>query len=828
MQRPFAGAPTSSRPAHPLRLQLPRLTLPHQLLTTFEAGSNAVTKNVGMFVAVIAAAELPAGEFGTVLNNLVMGITNAASSADVKCAAIDCVGSIFQVVPVGEFESMDNEVRQVIGALVQVGLTADAPAALQLVTATALQEVLYTAEPCMAVPAEATAILQALGRGTQSASSDVRVACYRDLHMVVKLFYQHIAGFMEDFRALSEATVQHDSEELVKCMAVEFWVTVADMENDIVKGYEEGPSANHVERMLAWLLELVKHTLVILDEDKEYDEENIATFGAALLMSMAQLHGPKVLAGIQGFIETGFGATEDWRQRAAATRALGAILRAETSLTQLEVVVQRALPTLIGRIIRKEDGSFNEPSVLVREATVFALQCVAQHGWPVFKAAATASLAEWQAVLQHLLVVLQHDDLRVAYEAAFFFARSFERIDDECEFMFENTYGVLLQHMLLAADRDDADDEFREVVFEALSFAVENAPESEMAVLNDLLHHSIAQLVASVQKIGAATQPNQRMALELLVNRLLALLHALVQGVDPSVLATNHNGSVPANVLVEQCLPLARSLSSAAQQDAVYVLNALADALGEQFQYFLAPVHDMILVLLQRADDASGLRVTCQLVSAICKSVPSSLLAQFLAAYLDGTAALLQRPDVSRQARPEILAAMGDVVSALGAAAQPKIAAVVELLHAQYKQALGESPDEDYVDWLNRLRSSCVDTLSNILFAIRDHFPGSAPALLPSMLAAFVQWIFNIYAEYKAAPEAQDEDLLISLAGAIGDMAAAVGAEAAAKANLRLSVAPVQEMLYWAQQAQHEQWGQETPGEGDHDFVAYATSKLLQ
>lgn len=152
----------------------------------------------------------------------------------------------------------------------------------------------------------------------------------------------------------------------VAVRALEFWTTVANEEAEL--GDDAAENRKYTMTALVPLVNMLLELMTKQKSEDDGDEEySIAQAAANCVSSVVSATGDAALARVLPFVQLWFGSA-DWRQRDAATLALGLVMNGPNEAS-LKPVVTSALPMLLTKLV----GPSRDPSAAVRDTTAWTV-----------------------------------------------------------------------------------------------------------------------------------------------------------------------------------------------------------------------------------------------------------------------------------------------------------------------------------------------------------------------------------------------------------------------------------------------------------------------
>ena len=340
-------------------------------------------------IAKIARIECPRKMWPQLIPGLQQHIMNSNNSALMQ-SSTHAIGMCCEEVDPSSFTQ--DDFNKILTAIVFAMNRKDAETAVRGCKAMFLA--LEFIENNMKAKRERDAIMTNICNATRNSDAKVRKMAFECLWRVAEIYYEYLSGYMQALFGLTLKCVNQDQPH-VAIQALEFWLTICEVEAGIVEDAAEGKvnpqkSANYARGAFKHLLPLIFTTLTKQDEDQDEDSWNIAkaggvclkllTYVAFLSLSLslfqhthAHTHtliimrycvGPDCCAPVLQFITSKI-QSQNWRDREAAYLAFGSVLIDKTKAA-MEKATSQILPHMVKTIER-------DPHELVKDTSCWAL-----------------------------------------------------------------------------------------------------------------------------------------------------------------------------------------------------------------------------------------------------------------------------------------------------------------------------------------------------------------------------------------------------------------------------------------------------------------------
>ena len=371
------------------------------LLTALRSTEPGVPHFAAFTAAEVACVELPFNEWpGFVaaltenLNNNNNNTANAnaatANRANIQQGTLECFGYTLEriaeveeklegEVPELPVETVDKMLTSIVSCVQQPSVknqNAD-DEALRVAALQALKNSLMFVRKNMEVKAERDFIMKnAIMGATQATFPALRSLAFSCLDQAAELYYEHLKDYMTDIFQLTTHAIQNDPDESVKMNAIEFWNTIAIVEQQLLDE-EEIARANGVpldrpgcqkytQLALAQLVPLLLQTLTTQDENADDDDIGLSTTGSICLETISQTVEGHIIPLVLPFVQQHINS-DNWHFRDAAIVAFAGILDGPDTESVRSFIVE---------IIAVLLGAFADPHETVRQSAVHCISTI--------------------------------------------------------------------------------------------------------------------------------------------------------------------------------------------------------------------------------------------------------------------------------------------------------------------------------------------------------------------------------------------------------------------------------------------------------------------
>lgn len=459
------------------------------LLATMRSPEPAVPHFCAMVAAEVACVELPHQEWPAFVPTLSENVTNTQAPLPVQSAALQCLGftceRIADVEEMMDVPELPTEIVDKMLTTIVSGVQPSRPEDIRLHALTGLKNSLVFVRKNMEVPQERDFILKnAIMEATQAQDPRLRALAFACLDNVAELYYEHLADYMKDVYALSTGAIQKDPDESVKVAAIEFWSTVALVEQQLLEEEvlaEPGaigrtPCNRYTHSAVPTLVPLLLEALTQQQDDggDDDDDTGLNSTGAICLQTISQTVESAIIPVVMPFVNINI-SNQDWRLRDAAIVAFSCILDGPDTEAVGQFVVQSIAVLL---------GAFQDPHETVRQSAVHCLSIMCRlHAMAI-------QPSQVHAILDALLQKLQEAPRVATYScsAIYNIAKSLRFTAEEPTNLLSTPMLPLLYALLQANDRDDAsENNLRRLSLEAAGELISSAAKDVQNILRELL-----------------------------------------------------------------------------------------------------------------------------------------------------------------------------------------------------------------------------------------------------------------------------------------------------------------------------------------------------
>ncbi|VDO95624.1 unnamed protein product [Soboliphyme baturini] len=755
-------------------------------------------------VASIACAELPHGYWRECVTQLMQNVTHPSSTETLKGASLEALGYICQDVVGIDFINSLNDQRifviaspllqdpsvfgsgadEILTAIVYGMRKEETSSYIRLVATQALLNSLEFTTTNFEKENERNVIMQVVCEATQAEYTEVRVAALQCLVRIMSLYYQYMEHYMS--KALFAITLEAMKSpiENIALQGIEFWSNVCDEEIELSfeasEAAEHGKPPMHVSKYYAkgalpHIVPVLTATLAKQDENEDEDEWVPSKAASVCLMLMAQCVGDDVVASTLPFINENI-KHPDWHNVDAAIMAFGSVLEGPDP-ENLKPLVEQAMPVLTQLL--------SDSHSAVRDSAAW---CVGR----VCEICQGVVLAPF--ILNPLLPALTHcltQEPKVASNACWAItnltAAAYEcampgnvsadgrTSGHSTTYILSSCFEAIVNELLKTTDRPDANlSNLRSASYESLMELIKTSPQDCYHVVQNTTIIFLKKLNSILALEGNMQGSSDRSQLQDLQALLCAVLQSCIRRMQRED-ALNIADTIMQSLLQIMHRSTGKG-SGSVKEDALLAISALIEGtlvqfcllllLGQDFLKYVEAFKPYLYQSLRNHAEGQVCQVAVGLVDDLCRSLDMKIL-PFLSETMQILFEILADMSMDKSVKPQILTVFGDIALAIGPNFSPFLPAVLPTL-LQAMTAEIDPNDLDQVDFLNRLRESCLEAFVPLIVtvcAVAGEF-----ALIQQHMFPLLQFVEKIISDEQAS-----EELNTACAGLIGDLAGLFG-----------------------------------------------------
>ncbi|KAJ3185253.1 karyopherin beta [Gaertneriomyces sp. JEL0708] len=698
-------------------------------------------------IQALAEIELPRGEWPELIPAMLDNVTKT-DSITLKQASLQALGLICETV---DPNTLTQHANAILTAVVSGARKEEPSSDVQIAALSALYNSLEFVRANFDNVGERNYIMQVVCEATRSASLPVQVAAFENLVKIMSLYYAYMDQYMT--KALGPLTfwgMKHEEEDIV-LQAIEFWSTVCEEEIDIDAEFEQNAEddvetsrAHHhfSQTAVAELVDALWWLMTKKEEDDDEDEWNVSMAAATCLSLLAAAARDQVVAPVLTFVQQHI-QSSDWRYKEASVMAFGSIMDGPNPDLLGPLVIQ-AMPVLI--VMMKES------IVQVKDTTAWTLGRICEILPHFIQPEVLPNLIA--AILSGL-----DDTSRVASNCAWALMNLGETLGAAEQDTDSSTLSPFFETAVFAlnsaAERPQQDPNFRASAYEAVSTLVAHSAADCLDVVNKLAILILDRLEHTIAMQNQLVSADDRRAHYELQSNLCGVMSSVVRRLASHI--------VPIADRTMQALLMIMSSASKAStvmEDAFLAVGALTTALKADFARYMGAFTPFLYGALQNHEEHQMCSIAVGLVGDLSRSLGEQIL-PYCDTLMNILIADLQNPALSKDVKPSILSAFGDIALAIG----ESFAAYLEIIMAVLQQAgsmasLTMTTSYDY-DYGNQLREGIIEAYVGITQGMSTK---------PNVLANYGPQIFG-FAQEVAAAHDRPPSVTAGLAGLIGDLA---------------------------------------------------------
>lgn len=739
-------------------------------------------------VAYIACAEIPALQWHDLMERLVENVISSTSTEACKHSTLETIGYICQDI---DPNILVNQSNAILTAIV-CGMKKEEPSdSVRLAATNALLNSLEFTKHNFDVDNERNYIMQVVCESTQSPNAQIRVAALQCLVKIMSLYYGYMEPYMK--QALFAITLDAMKANIpeVALQGIEFWSTVCDEEIDLAidtaECFEKGvpppvSSMFYAKGALQFIAPILMEILAHQDESMDDDEWNPSKAAGVCLMLLAQCCEDAVVNLVIPFVKENI-KKADWRYRDAAVMSFGSILEGPDPAS-LKPLVESAMPVII-ELLRDESPAVRDtaawtigrvcetlPEVALQQDYLIPLLTGLAEGLSAESRVAAnvcwalSSLAEsayeiasdqagqggepktyilsqyFNAITERLLVTSsrpdgnQHNLRNAAYSALMALMRSAAQ---DCYAEVQRVTIIVLERL--------------ESIIGLENQIVSNQDRAQFNDLQSLLCGTLQSVLRKINKEDAPAISDKVMMA--LMSMFRSTTSAVAQGSGDQVLV---NGEEKAK------------FTDGVQEDALLAVSALVEAVGESFIKYVDAFMPILIACLRNFRETQVCMNAVGLLGDMCRVLNKHLVVhcnELVSILME----ILQNVNANKSLRPAIISTFGDLSLALGSDFLKYLPVVLETLK-QATQAEVNLEDPDMVEYLNCLRTSCLEAYTGIIQGLKGDGPQSTSAL--EFVASHVPYVLS-FVEHLGSDPITTDDLISASCGLVGDLVSAYG-----------------------------------------------------
>ncbi|CAM9454243.1 unnamed protein product [Chrysoparadoxa australica] len=715
--------------------------------------SQSAMHTAALILGKMGSIELPDNKWPEMLQTLLSNVTGQYPDGT-KVASLEALGYMCEEWEPDEMNQ--DQTNQILTCIVD-GIRSDRPDPIRLAAITALLNSLDFTQNNFEEAKERDFIMNVVCEATQcTTSSDVRERAFECVCSIADMHYDKLKDYMMVLWQLTLGAIQKE-EEKVALQAVQFWVTLCEVEQDLNDEAEyaretgqapERQSLNYVQSAVESLVPLL---LVSLCKQKEEDDDDhgIAESSAVCLQSITETVGDQIVPCVVPFVEKNI-TSENWRQKEAAIVAFSSVLDGP-SPEGLAQLVKGAVPVLL--------QSMHDPHEMVKDSATWTIgEILRLHSQSV-------PPEMLPSLLESLVRALDDPSASVCEQACFAlhnFGEAFKGASEQQTNILSPIFSQVVQKLLGVIQRHNWDEvNLRVHAMEALNNLVDASAKDMMEVVVETLKVVVHLLEQSfnTQVLSADDREQQQNLQSLLCGSIHTLTRKLEKGVAQF-----------GDRIMAVLLQVLKCQHATAQEEAFLCIGALADQLEGQFAKYMGAVNEVLLAALQNHAEYQICCIAVGVVGDLCRNLEDGVMAQYAYNIMAGLLTNLEDNRVNRMVKPPVLSCLGDMALAVGGDFEQYLQSTMKvLLSAQQVCVITDQHDEDMIEFINDVRESILEAYTGIL-------QGLSPANKSHLLMNYAEGIMR-FLVMLAQDQTKDDTVLRNALGVVGDMASTIGGQ---------------------------------------------------
>jgi len=637
------------------------------------------------------------------------------------------------------------------------------------------------------IDSERDMIVKMLCQAATSKDARVRVVGFESLALIAEKFYGKLGAYMEGIYSLTVSALKQD-EDQVQVVAIEFWSTLAEVEDDILYETAQHPGvvtmASGSEPCMNYIKAVAPHLVPVLLEclmrQDEYDEDawNAAKASAACLELIANVVKDDIMPQILPLLDTNLRASS-WRNKEAAAMALGSVIQGP-SVRSLVSNVDTKMIDLILPLIK-------DSNEMLRDTSVWLLSRIAKYAPEILMESGITD-----KVIGHVMESLD-DTPKVAKQGLSFIynlathtikhpantpggsalgtstagiVRKVHQLAEKCE---QRNQGGMF-----GMGRDSGMENVCSLSYETIMQLVRaSGGAAERGVVIETLQYSLSKITQSLN-LQNPSLPTAVINHQISESKFDQQTHLV--GIIEACLSVADSNTVTsvASQVINVLIHLLHSKNQACYQDCLRTAGIVAQEIGPSFGAYMNLLWPYLLNALKDFGSSSTYITAVLAISDVSRSVDSATLLPYCDEILEALLNGLSSPTVESRAKPPTLSAIGDVALAITSRFVRYAPAVMSVLHqaTEFEMPLD---DEQHVALRTELWEGILTAYSGVIIGLKEATPAEfadAVQIHTKAIIGFVNKIANTLLVEELNPV---EPLLRAICGLMGDLASGCG-----------------------------------------------------
>lgn len=658
------------------------------LLNTLNSPVKEVRNASSLAVAAFAAIELPHNQWTDLISVLVQAISNQVENVDFVCACFNSIGYIIDALDVPLDAESINCVLNAIFTAVQPKM----PAAIIHSAIRALCNSIPNCSESFKKDDEARMIMGMIVGVFAIDSEDIQDVAWQCLVQIASQYYETsnaLLMFMDNIYQLSIAAIsQVSAKPRPAVQALEFWITLAEVESDIsyeieTSGEEDRPFFKFCAQACSKsLIETVCRVLLFQPEDPDDDDWCAASAAGLCLVTLVQLLGADIVHALLKVSTPASLEHADWRVREAATLVFGCLMESERFPEDIRLADLENYASFILSL-------FNDGSPHVRNTAVWTVSQICKYNINFLDNL-------HQQLGERLLSCLTSGEVKPAAYACIAINEIAEQFQPDKLTPFVTPF----MNALLVLSDQHVETKLLAGAFEAISQLVKNCPEEMSAFITGLLPRFTQKL----------NELNNSSSIQHDASEELSALQGLVCGTLESIVASIQweQFSGYADTLMGTLLTVMKSKSSIVHEEALLCIGQVARKAGLSFERYMETFCPILVETFSHVDELQLIQTALMTVSTLAASFESNF-APHAATLFSALEGVMLSPAIDKEAKLLGFDAYVDFALALGHKFEPFLPNAMQTISQAASIALwNPSLGDDLYEYCEKLTGHLI------------------------------------------------------------------------------------------------------------------------
>ena len=700
-------------------------------IKTLGSANREARQITAQVVSSIALIEIPKQQWVELIPILTQNVTKSQDNG-LRQSTLETLGYICEDLEEGALQTQSN---LVLTAIVHGMRIEETNEDVKLSAVSAMLSTLNFISSNMNNENERNFIMKVICENTQHSNENIRIRAFQCLYEIAYSYYTVLPSYIQQIFNLTLNAITKDKES-VGIQAMEFWITIAEVENGIIDENNNGGNEkihNFIREALQYLMPIIIESLTKQDEDPESEETTIAVTAGTLLREIAILVEDKVVELVLPFVQKNINDI-DWRKREAATFAFGSILEGPDP-KKLSQLINQAFPILIQHM--------KDSNQLVRDTAAWTIASICEY----HPEQAKIQIQPLMHVLAESLSQPPKVAARVCH-ALHNLADAYENESSNPTSPISLYFQPIIAKLLESTKREDFEEDNLSIsTYETINSFINAAPQDKIPLVIELLPLFLQKLEQSF-----TISNNDKRIQE----------QAPICGVLNIICTRLENKIAPfADRMMADFLKLFAIPNTPVHEDGIMVVGKIAHCVGKDFERYMNHFVPFLLQALNNFEDYHVCLIAVKMVTDLCQSLGVKILP-----YCDQIANILlqnlKADNLSRDVKPHILSCFGDIALAIEGNYEKYFNVVMQVL-IQAAQTKNDPTDLDFIDWINDLRENLLSAYSGVIQGMSE---GKKAQLILPHVEAILQFIVFVWQD-----KTKTEEVEVGIVGLIGDIA---------------------------------------------------------